>query len=127
MTKKDFYEILGLPQNATPEEIKKSYRQLALKYHPDRNPDDKAAEEKFKEAAEAYSVLIDPEKRSTYDRFGHDGLRAEGFGGFSALILQFLKTLKIYWAISLALTLEIFSGLSIEQEPIIPKEEEIFL
>jgi len=83
MTKKDFYETLDLPRNATPEEIKKSYRQMALKYHPDRNPGDKTAEEKFKEAAEAYSVLIDPEKRSTYDRFGHDGLRAEGFSGFS--------------------------------------------
>ncbi|NIM57591.1 MAG: molecular chaperone DnaJ [Candidatus Aminicenantes bacterium] len=83
MTKKDFYEILDLPRNATSEEIKKSYRQMALKYHPDRNPGDKTAEEKFKEAAEAYSVLIDPEKRSTYDRFGHDGLRAEGFSGFS--------------------------------------------
>jgi molecular chaperone DnaJ len=83
MTKKDFYEILGLPQNATPVEIKKAYRQMALKYHPDRNPGDKAAEERFKEAAEAYSVLIDPEKRSVYDRFGYDGLRAEGFSGFS--------------------------------------------
>jgi molecular chaperone DnaJ len=83
MTKKDFYEILGLPQNATPEEIKKAYRQMALKYHPDRNPGNKAAEEKFKEAAEAYSVLIDPEKRSVYDRFGYNGLRAEGFSGFS--------------------------------------------
>jgi len=83
MTKKDFYEILDLPRDATPEEIKKSYRQMALKYHPDRNPGDKTAEEKFKEAAEAYSVLIDLEKRSTYDRFGHDGLRAEGFSGFS--------------------------------------------
>jgi len=83
MTKKDFYESLGLAQNSTQEEIKKAYRQMALKYHPDRNPGDKAAEDKFKEVAEAYSVLIDPEKRSTYDRFGHDGLRAEGFSGFS--------------------------------------------
>jgi molecular chaperone DnaJ len=83
MTKKDFYEILGLAQNATPEEIKKAYRQMALKYHPDRNPGNKAAEDKFKEAAEAYSVLIDPEKRSVYDRFGYNGLRAEGFSGFS--------------------------------------------
>jgi molecular chaperone DnaJ len=65
------------------ESIKRSYRQLALKYHPDRNPGDKASEEKFKEAAEAYSVLIDPEKRDVYDRFGHDGLRGEGFPGFS--------------------------------------------
>lgn len=83
MTKKDFYESLGLAQNSTQDEIKKAYRQMALKYHPDRNPDDKVAEDKFKEVAEAYSVLIDPEKRSTYDRFGHDGLRAEGFSSFS--------------------------------------------
>lgn len=83
MVKKDFYEILSISRNATPEEIKKSYRQMALKYHPDRNPGDKNAEEKFKEAAEAYSVLIDPKNRSVYDRFGHDGLRTEGFSGFS--------------------------------------------
>jgi molecular chaperone DnaJ len=83
MTKRDYYEILGVPRNASPESIKKSYRQLALKYHPDRNPGDRESEDRFKEAAEAYSVLIDPEKRSVYDRFGHDGLRGEGFGGFS--------------------------------------------
>lgn len=83
MTKKDFYEILGLQSNATPEEIKKAYRQMALKYHPDRNPGDKNSEEKFKKAAEAYSVLFDPEKRSIYDRFGHEGLRAQGISGFS--------------------------------------------
>ena len=83
MTKRDYYEVLGLPRQATPEEVKKAYRQAALKYHPDRNPGDKASEEKFKESAEAYSVLIDPDKRAVYDRFGHDGLRHEGFGGFS--------------------------------------------
>ncbi len=83
MTKRDYYEILGLPRNASSGEIKKAYRRLALEFHPDRNPGDKEAEEKFKEAAEAYSVLIDPEKRSVYDRFGHDGLRGEGFRGFS--------------------------------------------
>lgn len=83
MTKRDYYEILGVPRNSSAESIKKSYRQMALKYHPDRNPGDKDSEEKFKEAAEAYSVLIDPEKRSVYDRFGHDGLRGEGFSGFS--------------------------------------------
>ncbi len=83
MTKRDYYEILGLSQNATSEEIKKAYRQMALKYHPDRNPDNKDAEEKFKEAAEAYSVLIDTQKRSVYDRFGHDGLRGEGYSGFT--------------------------------------------
>jgi len=83
MTKRDYYEILGVPRDASPECIKKSYRQMALKYHPDRNPGDRESEERFKEAAEAYSVLIAPEKRSVYDRFGHDGLRGEGFGGFS--------------------------------------------
>ncbi len=83
MMKRDYYEILGIPRNASPEEIKKAYRQMALKYHPDRNPGNKEAEEKFKEAAEAYSVLIDPEKRSVYDRFGHEGLRGEGYTGFT--------------------------------------------
>ncbi len=83
MTRKDYYEILGIQQHATAEDIKKAYRQMALKYHPDRNPGNKEAEEKFKEAAEAYSVLINPEKRSVYDRFGYEGLRGEGFSGFS--------------------------------------------
>ena len=83
MTKRDYYEILGVPRNASPEDIKKAYRKLALQYHPDRNPGDKECEEKFKEASEAYEVLRDPEKRSLYDRFGHDGLRNSGFSGFS--------------------------------------------
>ena len=83
MPKNDYYEILEVPHRAAPEEIKKAYRRMALKFHPDRNPNNKEAEEKFKEAAEAYSVLINPEKRSIYDRFGHDGLRGEGFSGFS--------------------------------------------
>ncbi len=83
MMKKDYYEILGVSRQATPEEIKKAYRQAALKYHPDRNPGNKEAEEKFKEAAEAYSVLIDPEKRAIYDRYGHQGLQGQGYQGFS--------------------------------------------
>lgn len=83
MIKKDYYEILGISRNATSDEIKKAYRQMALECHPDRNPDNKDAEERFKEAAEAYSVLIDPEKRSVYDRLGHEGLRGEGFSGFT--------------------------------------------
>ncbi len=83
MIKRDYYEVLGIQRSAAPEEIKKAYRRLALKFHPDRNPGDREAEEKFKEAAEAYSVLIDPQKRGVYDRFGHDGLRGEGFSGFS--------------------------------------------
>jgi molecular chaperone DnaJ len=81
--KEDYYKILGVGRDAQPDEIKKKYRQLALQYHPDRNPGDKAAEEKFKEAAEAYEVLSDPEKRQIYDRYGHEGLKGTGFRGFS--------------------------------------------
>jgi len=83
MAKKDYYQVLGVPRDGAPEQIKKAYRQLALKHHPDRNPGSKEDEERFKEAAEAYSVLADAEKRSVYDRFGHDGLRGEGYQGFS--------------------------------------------
>ena len=79
--KRDYYEVLGIAQDASDQEIKSSYRKLALKYHPDKNPNDKNAEEKFKEAAEAYSVLSDPEKRARYDRFGHSGMQG-GFSGF---------------------------------------------
>ncbi len=82
MIQKDYYEILGISRNASEEEIKKAYRRMALKYHPDRNPGDKEAEERFKEAAEAYEVLRDPEKRRLYDQFGHEGLRTTGFSGF---------------------------------------------
>ena len=77
--KRDYYEILGVAKNATEDEIKKAYRKLAIKYHPDKNPGDKEAEEKFKEAAEAYSVLSDSEKRSRYDQFGHSGVDNSGF------------------------------------------------
>jgi molecular chaperone DnaJ len=80
MAKRDYYEILGVPRNATEEEIKRAYRKKAIEYHPDKNPGDKAAEEKFKEAAEAYEVLRDPEKRAVYDRYGHEGLN-RGAGG----------------------------------------------
>lgn len=81
--KKDYYEILGVSKTATIEEIKKAYRKLALKYHPDRNPGNKEAEEKFKEASEAYEVLKDEEKRRLYDTYGHKGVSGTGFNGFS--------------------------------------------
>ncbi|RMF64398.1 MAG: molecular chaperone DnaJ, partial [Calditrichaeota bacterium] len=81
MTKRDYYEVLGVRRDASPDEIKKAYRKLAMKYHPDRNPGDKRAEESFKEVAEAYEVLRDPQKRERYDRFGHSGLGG-GFEGF---------------------------------------------
>ena len=90
MSKRDFYEILGLAKNASDEEIKKAYRKLAMKYHPDRNPDSKQAEDKFKEAKEAYEMLSDPQKRDAYDRYGHAGVDPNmgggggGFGGAGA-------------------------------------------
>jgi len=80
-TRRDCYEIPGISRNASDQEIKRAYRKLALKYHPDKNPNDKNAEERFKEAAEAYSILCDPDKRARYDRFGYNGLQG-GFGGF---------------------------------------------
>ena len=80
--KRDYYEVLGVSKGASEQEIKKAYKKMAIKYHPDRNPGDKEAEEKFKEAAEAYDVLHDPQKRQRYDQFGHEGLNgAGGFGG----------------------------------------------
>jgi molecular chaperone DnaJ len=93
-TKRDYYEILGIPKNATEEEIKKAYRKLAMKFHPDRNQgEDKGAEAKFKEAKEAYEMLSDADKRAAYDQYGHAGVDpnmrgpggpgAEGFGGFA--------------------------------------------
>ena len=82
MEKRDYYEVLGVSKSADATEIKKAYRKLALKYHPDKNPGDKEAEEKFKEAAEAYDVLSNEEKRRRYDQFGHAGVGGAGQGGF---------------------------------------------
>ena len=79
--KRDYYEVLGLKKGASDDEIKKAFRKMAMKYHPDKNPGDKEAEEKFKEVNEAYSVLSDPDKKSKYDRFGHAGVDPNGFGG----------------------------------------------
>ena len=81
MAKKDFYSVLGVSRQATPEELKKAYRKLAMKYHPDKNPGDKSAEERFKEATEAYDVLSDPKKKQVYDQFGHAGFQPGGPGG----------------------------------------------
>ena len=81
-TKRDYYEVLGVSKNADATEIKKAYRKMAIKYHPDKNPDDKNSEEKFKEAASAYEVLGDPQKKQRYDQYGHAGLGgSSGFGG----------------------------------------------
>ena len=84
MAKRDYYEVLGVSRDASEDEIKKAYRKLAMKYHPDKNPDNKEAEEKFKEASEAYEVLSDKEKRQLYDQYGHEGIDQQfGNGGFS--------------------------------------------
>jgi molecular chaperone DnaJ len=90
MAKRDYYEVLGVAKNASEDELKKAYRKLAMKHHPDRNPGDKASEDKFKEAKEAYEMLSDPEKRAAYDRFGHAGVdpnaggaAGQDFSGFA--------------------------------------------
>jgi molecular chaperone DnaJ len=90
---RDYYDILGVDRNASADELKKAYRQIAMKYHPDRNPGNKEAEEKFKEAAEAYSVLTDPPKKQIYDQYGHEGLKGGGgFSGFGFDLSDALRT-----------------------------------
>jgi molecular chaperone DnaJ len=88
MDKRDYYEVLGVSKTASAEEIKRAYRRMAMKYHPDKNPGNKEAEEKFKECAEAYEVLSDADKRSRYDQFGHDGLRGIGMRDYSHMRWQ---------------------------------------
>ena len=83
--KKDYYEILGVSKNATAAEIKKAYRKKALEYHPDKNPGDKEAEEKFKEAAQAYEILSDEQKRAQYDQYGHAAFEGGAGGGYSTM------------------------------------------
>src|SRR6187200_433094 len=87
MAKRDYYEILGVDRSASAEEIKKAYRKLAIKYHPDKNPDDPSAEDHFKEAAEAYEVLSDQNKKARYDQFGHQG-NSGGFGGGGSMSMD---------------------------------------
>jgi molecular chaperone DnaJ len=88
MAKRDYYEVLGVGKNTSADEIKRAYRRMAMKYHPDKNPDNKEAETKFKECAEAYEVLSDPEKRRRYDQLGHDGLRGMGMRDYSHMRWQ---------------------------------------
>ncbi|MGC4084085.1 MAG: molecular chaperone DnaJ [Vicinamibacterales bacterium] len=89
MSKRDYYEVLGVTKTATDSELKSAYRKLAMKFHPDRNPGDKGAEESFKEAAEAYAILADPQKRAAYDRFGHQGVnQGPGGGGFNPSVFN---------------------------------------
>ena len=88
MAKRDYYEVLGVSKNASADDIKRAYRRMAMKYHPDKNPDDKEAETRFKECAEAYEVLSDPEKRRRYDQFGHEGLRGIGMRDYTHMRWQ---------------------------------------
>jgi len=88
MAKRDYYEVLGVGKTASADDIKRSYRRMAMKYHPDKNPDDKEAEAKFKECAEAYEVLSDANKRQRYDQFGHEGLRGSGMHDFSRMNVE---------------------------------------
>lgn len=87
-TKRDYYEVLGVSKGASADEIKKAYRKIAIKYHPDKNPDDPTAEDKFKEAAEAYEVLSDDQKRQRYEQFGHQGVNGGGFGGGGGMNME---------------------------------------
>jgi molecular chaperone DnaJ len=88
MAKRDYYEVLGVGKDASADDIKRAYRRMAMKYHPDKNPNDKEAEAKFKECAEAYEVLSDPAKRQRYDQFGHEGLRGSGMHDFSRMNVE---------------------------------------
>jgi DnaJ-class molecular chaperone len=100
--KKDYYEVLGVNKDASDEEIKKSYRKLAMKYHPDRNPDNPKAEEQFKEAKEAYEMLSDDQKRAAYDQYGHAGVDPSMGAGAGAGLVDLAMPLVIFLVIFLA-------------------------
>ena len=106
MAKRDYYEVLGVQKNASADEIKKAYRKMAIKYHPDKNPGNKEAEEMFKEAAEAYDVLSDPQKRQRYDQFGHAGVggasQGGGFGGAGMSMEDLMHTTSMHVGIIVA-------------------------
>ena len=112
MSEKDYYEILGVDRTANEDEIKKAYRKLAVKYHPDKNPGDKEAEEKFKEISGAFEVLKDREKRRKYDQFGHDAFRGGGPGSGGSTHSTFSGTSSVAVAAAAAADLAVFSKIS---------------
>ena len=117
MSNKDFYEVLGIDRNSSQDEIKKAYRKLAIKYHPDKNPGDEKAEEKFKEISNAFEVLKDEEKRQKYDQFGHDAF--QGGGGFSGeLILLTCSKMFSAVAVAVAAVLAVFLTIFLEVQAV---------
>ena len=121
--KRDYYEVLGVDKNASPDEIKKAYRKLAMKYHPDQNPGDKSAEEKFKEVNEAYEVLSDADKKSRYDQFGFAGVDPnygaggggfDGFSGFGGFGDIFIAICLLFFAFSTILSWHFFRKINFE-------------
>jgi len=107
MSKRDFYEVLGVGKNASPDELKSAYRKQAVKYHPDKNPGDKVAEDKFKEASEAYGILSDKEKKQNYDNFGHAAFENGGEGKVVALEDLVVQIFQIFLKIFLETLVEV--------------------
>ena len=101
MAKRDCYDVLGIPKGASKDDIKKAYRKLALKYHPDKTKGDKSSEEKFKEASEAYHILSDDKRKANYDQFGHAAFEGGGGGGFKGLVVLTLPLFLIFLRIFL--------------------------